>query len=372
MLKKYSLKRYNFRLLIFVLLLASIGVVVIGSATGLATYEKKQVMGIAVGLVGMLIISLVDYNLILKFYWVIYLINIVLLVLVKIPGVGKEVNGATRWIEIVEDTISIQPSEFAKVFIILFLAKHLGANKDKINTFKFLAITAILVLIPLGLIAIEPDLSTTILTIGIILIILYVSKLSYKIIAGALLVCVPIAAGLIIYIQQPNQKLLKDYQVQRIMAFVEPDKYDNGRYQQEYSLLAIGSGQLNGKGLYNDDVSSVKNGNFISEPQTDFIFAVVGEELGFIGGCTILILLVLIVLECIITAIRANDLTGRLIAIGIGAMITLQTFINIGVATKLLPNTGVPLPFVSYGLSSLLSMFGSMGFIINIGLHERK
>lgn len=372
MLKKYSLKRYNFRLVIFVLALSSLGVIAIGSATGLSSYEQKQVLGIIIGAIGMLIISLIDYNLILKFYWLIYLVNIILLVLVKIPGVGKNVNGATRWIEIVEDSISIQPSEFAKVFIILFLAKHLSSHIDKLNTFKFLAITALLVAIPLGLIVIEPDLSTTLLLVGVILSILYVSKLSYKIIVGALLVCIPVAAGLIIYIQQPNQKLLKPYQINRIMSFIDPDNYDSGRYQQEYALLAIGSGQLNGKGLYNDDVSSVKNGNFISEPQTDFIFAVIGEELGFIGGCTFLILLALIIIECIITAIRANDLTGRFVCMGIASMIGFQTFINIGVATKILPNTGVPLPFVSYGLSSLLAMYGSMGFVLNIGLQERK
>ena len=153
---------------------------------------------------------------------------------------------------------------------------------------------------------------------------------------------------------------------------VQPEKYADDAYQQQNSIMAIGSGQLLGKGLYNTDVNSVKNGNFISEPQTDFIFAVVGEEMGFLGSALIIILLLLITIECIIIAKRAKDLSGRLLCCGVAALIGFQSFVNICVVTGLMPNTGLPLPFVSYGLTSLVSSFIGIGLVLNVGLQPRK
>ena len=156
------------------------------------------------------------------------------------------------------------------------------------------------------------------------------------------------------------------------MGWLQPEKYADDAYQQQNSIMAIGSGQLLGKGLYNTDVNSVKNGNFISEPQTDFIFAVVGEEMGFLGSALIIILLLLITIECIIIAKRAKDLSGRLLCCGVVALIGFQSFVNICVVTGLMPNTGLPLPFVSYGLTSLVSSFIGIGLVLNVGLQPRK
>ena len=142
--------------------------------------------------------------------------------------------------------------------------------------------------------------------------------------------------------------------------------------QQTNSIIAIGSGQLYGKGLNNDEVSSVKNGNFIAEPQTDFIFAVAGEELGFIGCCMIVLLEFLIALECLLIGRRAKELSGTLICCGMASLIFFQTFLNISVATGLLPNTGITLPFVSYGLTSLVSFYIGIGFVLNVGLQTKK
>ena len=136
--------------------------------------------------------------------------------------------------------------------------------------------------------------------------------------------------------------------------------------------MAIGSGKLVGKGLNNNTTTSVKNGNFILEPQTDFIFAIVGEELGFVGGCIVIALLLLIVIQCILIGIRAQDLSGRIICCGVGGLIGVQSFVNISVATGLMPNTGVPLPFVSYGLTSLVSLYMGIGFVLNVGLQPKK
>ena len=155
------------------------------------------------------------------------------------------------------------------------------------------------------------------------------------------------------------------------MAFVDPENYDDNVYQQQYAVQEIGYGMLNGKGLNNDDASSVKNAGYILEGQTDFIFAVVGEELGFLGGSLVLFLLGLIILQCVLSAIRAKNFLGRLICCGMAALIAFQSFINIGVATQILPNTGLPLPFISYGLSSLWSLFGGMGVVLNINLQRK-
>ena len=155
------------------------------------------------------------------------------------------------------------------------------------------------------------------------------------------------------------------------MGWLQPEKYADDAYQQQNSIMAIGSGQLLGKGLYNTDVNSVKNGNFISEPQTDFIFAVVGEEMGFLGSALIIILLLLITIECIIIAKRAKDLSGRLLCCGVVALIGFQSFVNICVVTGLMPNTGLPLPFVSYGLTSLVSSFIAVSYT-HLDVYKRQ
>ena len=136
--------------------------------------------------------------------------------------------------------------------------------------------------------------------------------------------------------------------------------------------MAIGSGQLTGKGLNNNTTTSVKNGNFILEPQTDFIFAIVGEELGFVGCCLIIALLLLIIIDCILIGTHAQDTAGKVICCGVGSLIGIQTFINVAVATQIFPNTGIPLPFVSYGLTSLVSLYLGIGLVLNIGLQPKK
>ena len=158
------------------------------------------------------------------------------------------------------------------------------------------------------------------------------------------------------------------------MAWLYPQdpRWSDIAAQQQNSIMAIGSGQLWGKGLNNSAATSMKNANYIIEPQTDFIFAVAGEELGFIGTMVIVLFLLFIVIECILNARKAKDLAGRLICCGMAALIGFQSIFNIFVATGLMPNTGIPLPFVSYGLTSLLSLYLGMGFVLNVGLQPKK
>ena len=231
-------------------------------------------------------------------------------------------------------------------------------HKDDINDAVTLIKYAVLAGIPLALILVEPNLSTTICTALVICLLIYVGGLSYKFIGTVLLILVPVAIIFLSIAVQPIQPFLKDYQQKRI--------------QQNNSEMAIGSGQLTGKGLNNNTTTSVKNGNYISEPQTDFIFAIIGEELGFVGCCIIIALLLLVVIQCILIGMRSRDLAGKIICSGVGGLIGFQSFINISVATNMLPNTGVPLPFISYGLTSLVSLYIGIGFVLNVGLQQKK
>ena len=370
MFKQYKLKNYRFRLVAYVVLLCIIGVMVVGSAK--PSVQNKQIIGIAGGLVVMVIVSLIDYGTILKFRRPIYLLAVVLLAVIFIPGVGDNTGGATRWIQ-VTSSFKFQPSEFCKILLIIFFAGFFMKYKDQLNTWKTILLSLILAGIPLALIVKEPDLSTTIATTMIFITLLFVAGLSNKIVAGVLVLGVPVGIiGVVLIMKQALP--LKPYQYKRIMSWLQPSNpaYADDSYQQQNSIIAIGSGQLWGKGLNNSSITSLKNGDFISEPQTDFIFAVIGEELGFIGCLIVIILLLLIVFECILIAKNAKDLGGRLICCGMAALIGFQSFINICVTTGLMPNTGLPLPFVSYGLTSIMSLFIGLGMVLNVGLQARK
>ena len=373
MLKQYRLRDYRFRLVFYVYAISIIGILVIGSAK--KSVQDEQILGLALGTIAMLVISLMDYTWVLKFYWLLYAGNLVLLLLVRIPftnitPLGKDVNGAVRWLNI--GGFQFQPSELAKLILILFFAKILSKYKEVLNTWKILAMLALFYGMPAICIIKQPDLSTTISITVIFLIMLFVAGLSYKLIGGAIAVAVPAAVIFISMIMQPGQQILDEYQARRILAWLNPAKYADDAYQQQNSIMAIGSGQLVGKGLNNNSVSSVKNGSFIAEPQTDFIFAVAGEELGFLGCATIILLLALIVLECIWIGKRAKDYSGTLICCGVAGYIGFQSFVNICVATGIMPNTGIPLPFVSYGLTSLVTLFMAIGFVLNVGLQPKK
>ncbi len=368
MLKQYQIKDYNFRLVIYVTALTLIGINVIGSAQ--KAVQNKQIMGLCLGLFAMLVMSIIDYTFILKFNWLIYVFNIGLLSLITFHVFGDKAGGAVRWIDI--GGFRFQPSELSKVLLILFFSWYFGKYYEKVNKIYFLAITGVLIFVPWFMIEHQPDLSTSIVVAIIFIALLFLSGLSYKIIAGVLAVLIPAGSLFVYLILQPGQTILDEYQWKRIMAWLQPEKYATDAYQQQNSIMAIGSGLLWGKGLNNDTVFSVKNGNFIPEPQTDFIFAVVGEELGFVGSAVVLALLLLIVIECILMGRKAKDLPGQLICGGVAVWIGFQTFVNICVVTGMMPNTGLPLPFVSYGLTSLVSLFIGIGLVLNVGLQPLK
>ncbi len=365
MKQKLRIKDFDFKLVVLILTISMIGVLAIGSAK--ESLQLRQVMGIVIGFFAMLVIAFMDYGLVLKFYWPIYFVNIGLLLMVQF--FGETANNAQRWIEIAG--IRFQPSESAKILLILFFAQFIMKRKEKINTLRTLFTMVMLMLPVFILIYKQPDLSTSIMVIILFCMVLYVGGLSHKIILGGLAVIIPVTVIALFLILQPDQTIVEDYQQERILAWLDPEKYAlSTAYQQQNSITAIGSGQLWGKGLNNNEVGSVKNGNYISEPQTDFIFAIIGEEMGFIGTSVTIIILMLISAECFYVGTKAKDLAGSIICFGMGSLVCFQSFINIGVTTGLLPNTGLPLPFVSYGLTSLVSLYAGAGFVLSVGLRR--
>lgn len=363
--KNYDFKRYNISLLIVVTMLISIGVFLIKQVK--PDDYKKQIIGLIGGLAIAAIVSLFDYHFICKFYIILYLINLVLLVLVRLVGV--EHNYAQRWLNL--KFFELQPSELSKIIMIIFFAKLFVIFEHRINNALFLLISIILMAIPTFLILTQTDLSTSIVIIMIFIMLIFAAGLSWKIILPIIVVGIPLAMGLFWYVQQDYQVLLDDYQQERILSILNPEAYPGTMYQQDNSIQAIGSGQLIGK-RFTDSSSAIRGYRHVPIAESDFIFSVVGEELGFIGSMFILFLFSVIIYKCLSTARKAPDRMGMLIAIGIASMFAFQVFVNIGVATALLPNTGIPLPFLSQGLSSLISSMIAIGIILNIRLQPKK
>ncbi len=360
------LRKYDVKLVIMVLTLSVIGVFAIGSAE--ESYQSKQMAGVIAGVILMVIVSLFNYSFILKLNWLMYLANLGLLMAVYF--LGDDSHGAQRWFQI--GSLRFQPSETSKILLILFFAQFIMKYKEKLNSFKVIASCVVLVVIPWALIVIQPDLSTSILLIVVFCMIMFAAGLQYRIIFGILAVIIPALLVGLYLVMSDKLPFVKSYQLDRINAWRYPEEYANSEAMQSLnSVMAIGSGQLTGKGYKNNEFTSVKNGDFISETQTDFIFAVIGEEFGFQGSVVVIVLITLISLECLSTARKAKDLAGTIIAAGMGTLIAFQGFINIGVATFLLPNTGLPLPFVSYGLTSLLSLYLGIGFVLNVRMQSK-
>ena len=367
MFSTFRIRDYDFKLVVMTLALAGIGVMAIGSAE--PSLQTRQLAGAAVGAVLMIVISFFNYSFILKFYWLMYAINIGLLALVWY--MGDEGGGAQRWLEI--GGLRFQPSETAKILLILFFAAFIMRYKEKLNTIWIIGACILLIMLPWWLIYKQPDLSTSIVVIIVFCVVMFAGGISLKLVLGVIAITVPALALLVSLALQPDNTILEGFQKNRLLAFINPEEYsDREAYQQLNSIMAIGSGQLDGKGYKNNEITSVKNGNFISEAETDFIFAVIGEEFGFKGSVVVIALLMGIALECISVARKAKDAAGMIIASGMGGLVAFQGFLNIGVTTFILPNTGLPLPFVSYGLTSLMSLFMGMGVVLNVRLQAKK
>ncbi len=369
MFKRYRLRDFNFILYILVVGLMVLGVFVINNAN--SAFTLKQAIGVGVSAVIMIVVSLVDYHLWIKLYIPAYGIALVMLLAVLL--FGNTVNNATRWFTF--GGITFQPSELTKTLMIVFMAALMERmiEDEQVSRPKGLFLFLGSVAVPLMLIFREPDLSTTLCLGTVMILMLYLAGLSYKIILIVLLVLIPAAGTFMWYISQPDQKLLNPYQVDRIMSFLNPTKYVDMYSQQANSIMAIGSGRLWGKGLNpGPDVVTVGSSGMISEQQTDFIFSVIGESFGFFGSVLVIAIILLIVLQCIRISRRAKDPSGMLLAGGAGCLFMIQSFFNISVTTGIMPNTGIPLPFISYGLTSLMSSAILVGIVLNVGMQPER
>jgi len=357
----------DFILLIATALLLLIGVLMVYSASAVwANYKfsdslffaKRQLFFAVVGVIAMWTIMNVDYWTWRKWAKPILVICFILLIIVLIPGVGLVRGGARSWLGI--GAFSIQPSEFMKFAMIIFLAKYLSEHQKKITSLKKGLIPSLsLAMLAFAMIMLQPDLGTGTVMVATCIVMVFVAGARISHFVGFALVGV---AGFIALI------VSAPYRIKRITSFLDPwsDPMDSG-FQIIQSLYAIGPGGLLGLGLG----ESRQKYFYLPEPQTDFIFAILTEELGFIGGFFVILLFFIVVLRGIKIALGAPDLFGSFLAIGIVGMLAIQVMINIGVVIGLMPVTGITLPLLSYGGSSLTLMLVAIGVLLNISRFSR-
>lgn len=366
---KELVKKVDLWLILLMFVLTSIGILSINSATsysGETELVTKQIIFFVVGLGLMFVIMCIDYHVIANWFWVIYGGNIIILVAVFF--MGNNVNGATRWIEIAG--VQIQPSEFAKVAMILCGAKLIDKYNTKMNELWPILIIGCIEFVPFILVNRQPNLSTSLVLIVILVIQLFVSELNLKYIISTFLVGLLVVVIAFVYIvKTPDQSLIEDYQRKRIVNMINGGDSLSDGYQTQRAVQAIGSGGLYGKGLHQGSISQL---NYLPESHNDFIMAVVGEEFGFVGAVSVVVMLLLFILRGLWLAGRAPDTLGRFIIVGYMGMIAMQGFVNIGVVTDMLPNTGLPIPFISYGGSSLWATMMGLGLVLNVAMRREE
>ncbi len=356
------IRNIDFGIVVTTVILIIIGIIGITSATqatsgGTTKYITIQMVAFVLGIIAVMFLLLMDYNSFGDMQTAIYIINILLLISVLI--IGSEKHGAKSWIDL--GPINFQPAEIVKIGFILAFAKHLETRKDKLNSIKDISISIIYILVPVALIFIQNDMGTALVFLFISAIMIFAAGINYKYIIGAIGGLVA-GSPLMWFFLQPHQK-------NRILVFLNPELDPRGSgYHVIQSKTAIGSGQFFGEGLFN---GTLNNSGFIPERHTDFIFSVLGEELGFIGAVAIIVLFTILLLRCIYIAKAAKDTYGMLICVGITAMYLFHILENIGMTMGVMPVTGIPLPFISYGGSSLLTNMLAMGLILNIGMRRQ-
>ncbi len=362
-------KRIDIFLILIITVLTAIGVFAISSATAYSgddSLVRKQIIYFVVGLILMVIVMSIDYHILGDWYLMIY--GITLIMLIAIYFVGKNINGAARWIMIGNQ--QIQPSEFAKISMILCGAKLIDKYQKVINKLWPLLIIGLFEFIPFILINRQPNLSTSIVLVIILVIQLFVTKLNMRYILTTIVIGIIVVSSAFVYIvKSPGQKLIASYQRDRIVNKVIGGDNLAERYQTNQAIHAIGSGGLEGKGLYKGSISQL---NYLPESHNDFIIAVVGEEFGFVGAIVVVTLILIFIARGFWIAHAAIDDFGKLIVVGYIGMIAMQSFINMGVVTDLLPNTGIPIPFISYGGSSLWANMMGMGLVLNVAMSKEE
>ena len=360
-------RHVDFALLVTVLLIAALGILMIYSATqrrldlaGLdpQLYMKRQLIYVAVGLIGMVIVTIIDYRLFRDFAPLLYAATLVGLLLVLSP-LGATKKGTQAWFQL--GSFQLQPSEFAKLVLIIWLAAYCSEHRGQL---ELPAMARVLVTagVPIALIQLQPDLGTSLVFVAILLGVLLVAGAQPRHLAALALMGIVAVAAVI------QLGVLKEYQLDRLGAFLDPE-HDTARsaYNLNQSKIAIGSGGFTGKGLYKGTQTNL---SYVPEQQTDFIFTVVGEELGLVGSSVLLMLFAFLIWRIWRVAVLAKDLSGTLVCVGVLSMFMFQIFENIGMTTGIMPVTGIPLPFMSFGGSSTMAGFVAIGLVLNV--HMRR
>jgi rod shape determining protein RodA len=356
-------------LVLCALALAIIGLFMIRSATASSLtaqgldpnlFVTKQIIALAIGLVSMVVAAVVDYRYFRAWSFIFYGGVVILLAVVLTP-LGVNINGAQRWIEF--GGFQVQPSELAKVAIILVVAAVLNERKGEPTIMTMLGSIA-LALVPVGLILLEPDLGSAIVFIWLTFVLFLVGGVKLRwlltLVAGGV-------AGIVAVFRVGA---IKQYQLDRITAFLDSDNAalaNDIRYQLDQSLIAVGSGQLTGKGYR---VGSQNTLSYVPENHTDFIFTIIGEEFGFLGAVVVLALFAILMWRGLRIAMLSKDLFGTLICAGTVGLLALQVLVNVGMTIGIMPVTGMPLPFISYGSNALISFFLLIGVMLNV--HMRR
>jgi len=378
---KITLRSYDYILILAVIAVGVFGVLMVYSFGNAASTPfsvsgwasslwRRQIIYIASGAVIMVAVSFVDYRILTRFFVYIYILMIVLLIVAMATGVD-EGTGVARWIRIPVPGIgdvSMQPSEFSKLFMTLFLAKFLDVKKDTFNKIWWLGLLLVLILVPVILVERQPSLSASLVVLTISLTVLFVGGLYYRTIIIGLGLLAPIFTFIWLDLRRDVPTflpgVLNQFQWERIETWLDPQMGSDAFRQTQQSLAAISAGGLRGRGFMS--VSYVANGH------NDFVFSLVAEQFGFVGASVLLGVIALIIVRCILIALRAQDLQGRLIATGVAGMIIFETFVHVSVATNLLPNTGMPFPFVSFGGSMIWVHMLAIGVVLNVKVPREK
>lgn len=365
--QKVSIKKFDYLLFILVILLVAFGCLMVYSASFYQAgkqlgdsefYLKKQIMGGILGLIGMLIFSLIDYHFLLKLKWPAFIIGLILLCLVFIPGVSKTAYGAKRWINL--GAFTIQASEVAKFTFVLFAACSLFQNRQRVKTWRGVLPTVFAGTITCVLIILEPNMSITVCVGLIMLIMLFIGGARFKHFA---LLSIPVIIAIPVLI------ILEPYRLNRLSAFLDPWATPLGEgYQLIQSLYALGNGGFFGVGLFN----SIQKYMFLPFAESDFILAIIGEEFGFFGVITLAIIYLLIICRCVSIGMHADSRFGTYLCIGIASVIAVQFLVNMCVVSGAIPPTGLPLPFISAGSTSLLVFMSAIGVVLNVDRQSRK
>lgn len=325
-------------------------------------YVKKQVVALVLGLVVLLIIATFDYRFLKVYAGFIYAASTVMLVLVRLPGIGSSANGAQRWFQFAG--FQLTPSEFAKIALMLMLGAMLSELRTSEPTVPDILRLCIVAAIPVLLVFIQPDIGTTIVLLAITVGILVVAGTRPRhLLALALTAIVLIALAF-------QLGVIRDYQIDRLTGFLDPqNSADTTRYNREQAEIAVGAGGLFGRGY----LSGVQtNLDFVPEQHTDFIFTVVGEEFGFVGAVFVLALFAILIWRAIRISYLSKDPFGTYVAAGIASMFAIQMFVNVGMVLGIMPITGIPLPFVSYGGSAMIANLVAVGLLLNVHMRRFK